>query len=132
MSPRTLFLSRLLGLYCTVAGLCLLLRGPAIANTVMLLLHDPQLVFFIGAVLLAAGLAMIIAHNAWSGGALPVVVTLIGWATAIKGAALLAFPPQAVAQFYLDDLHYQNNVYAFAAFSLIVGLYLAYGGFKRR
>jgi hypothetical protein len=132
MSPRTLFLSRLLGLYCSVAGLCLLVRGPAIANTVMLLLHDPQLVFFIGAVLLAAGLAMVISHNIWSGGALPVVVTLIGWATAIKGGALLAFAPQAVAEFYLNELRYQKNVYVFAAISLLVGLYLVYGGFKKR
>jgi hypothetical protein len=27
-----------------------------------------------------AGLAVVVAHNVWSGGALPVVVTLVGWA----------------------------------------------------
>jgi len=132
MSPRTQFLSRILGLYCIVAGLCLLLRGRAIADTVVLLLHDAPLVFFVGVVLLAAGLAMVLAHNLWSGGALTVVVTLIGWATAIKGAAFLAVPPAAVADFYLMDLHYEEHVYLFAAFSLVVGLFLAYGGFKKR
>jgi hypothetical protein len=28
---------------------------------------------------LAVGVAMILGHNVWSGGALPVVVTLVGW-----------------------------------------------------
>jgi hypothetical protein len=28
---------------------------------------------------LLGGLAMVLAHNVWSGGPLPVIVTLIGW-----------------------------------------------------
>lgn len=131
MSPHTRFLSRLLGIYCIVAALGLFLRGPAIAATVVLLLHDAQLLFFIGAVLLAAGLAMVLSHNLWSGGALTVVVTLIGWATAIKGAVFLVMPPAALTDFYLTDLRYPEFVHVFGAFSLVVGVYLAYGGFKK-
>jgi len=39
---------------------------------------------------LAAGLAVILGQNIWSSGALPVVVTLVGWLMAIPGAGLLA------------------------------------------
>ncbi|MGA2778003.1 MAG: hypothetical protein ABSF94_10610 [Steroidobacteraceae bacterium] len=131
MSPRTIFLSRLFGLYCLIAALCLFVRGPAIGRTVASMLQDAPLIFFIGVVLLATGLAIVLAHNIWTG-ALAVVVTLIGWATALKGAMFLAIPPQAIADFYLNELHYEQLVYLFAAFSLVVGLYLCYGGFQRR
>src|SRR5690348_14216277 len=40
----------------------------------------------------AAGTALVIGHNVWSGGVLPVVVTLLGWLTLIKGIALMAMP----------------------------------------
>ena len=38
---------------------------------------------------------MVVGHNIWSGGALPVVITLIGWLMAIRGAGLLALSPDA-------------------------------------
>jgi len=38
---------------------------------------------------LAAGLAIVLGHNVWSGGALTVVVTLIGWLAALRGVVWL-------------------------------------------
>ena len=38
---------------------------------------------------------MVVGHNIWSGGALPVVITLVGWLMAIRGAGLLALSPDA-------------------------------------
>jgi hypothetical protein len=43
---------------------------------------------------LAVGLAMILGHNVWSGGALPVVVTLVGWLILAKGLMLLFVTPE--------------------------------------
>jgi len=53
---------------------------------------------------------MIIGHNIWSGGALPVVVTLLGWLIAIRGAGLLALSPDAVIKL-LDALRYEKLFY---------------------
>ena len=39
-------------------------------------------------------------HQVWSGGALPVVVTLIGWAALLKGIVLLLVPAERVADAY--------------------------------
>lgn len=39
---------------------------------------DKSLMFTYAIISLALGLAMILGHNVWSGGALPVVVTLVG------------------------------------------------------
>ena len=43
---------------------------------------------------LASGVAMIVCHNAWSGGPLPVIVTLLGWLIFLKGLVLLLLPSE--------------------------------------
>jgi len=81
---------------------------------------------------LAAGLAMVLAHNIWSGGALAVVVTLVGWITLIKSLFFLFLPPEMEAGFFLRQLHYQELFYWYGAVSLVLGVYLTYGGFTSR
>ena len=58
--------------------------------TIKALIRNPPLLLFAEVLGLAAGLAMVLGHNIWSGGALPVVITLLGWLIAIRGAVLLA------------------------------------------
>ena len=94
MSPRTPFLSRLIGLYAILVALSMFSRGQATVETVAALLQNPSIVFVLGVVMLAAGLAMVLAHNIWSGGALVVVVTLVGWMTRIKSLVFLFLPPE--------------------------------------
>jgi hypothetical protein len=129
MSPLTVFLSRLLGLYCTLVAFSMILHKQATVETVTALLHDSPAMFVVGVVALGAGLAMVLAHNIWSGGALVVIVTLLGWTTLIKGLLFLFLPPHMEAGFFLANLHYQQLFYVYAAISLVVGIYLTYRGF---
>jgi hypothetical protein len=130
MSPRTPFLSRLIGLYAILVALSMFSRGQASAETVAALLQNPSMVFVLGVVMLAAGLAMVLAHNIWSGGALVVVVTLVGWMTLIKSLVFLFLPPEIEARLFLERLHYQQLFYFYWALPLVLGLYLTYGGFR--
>jgi putative exporter of polyketide antibiotics len=98
MSPRTLFLSRLIGLYCILIALSMITRKQATLESVTTLLHDPAMMFVLGAITLIAGLAIILMHNIWSGGASVVIVTLVGWMTLIKSLSFL-FLPTATAYF---------------------------------
>ena len=50
--------------------------------------NAPEL-FLCGVIATVAGLAIVLGHNVWSGGALPVVVTLSGWLALLKGVSLL-------------------------------------------
>jgi len=43
MSPRTLFISRLIGLYCIVIGLSMMTRRQATVETVTALLQSPSM-----------------------------------------------------------------------------------------
>jgi putative exporter of polyketide antibiotics len=130
MSPRTPFLSRLIGLYAILVALSMFSRGQASAETVAALLQNPSMVFVLGVVMLAAGLAMVLAHNIWSGGALVVVVTLVGWMTLIKSLVFLFLPPEIEARLFLERLHYQQLFYFYWALPLVLGLFLTYGGFR--
>jgi hypothetical protein len=130
MSSRTLFLSRLLGLYCIVMALSMFLRGQAMADTVTSMLGNAALMLVLGIVVVIAGLAMVLTHNIWSGGTLTVLVTLAGWIALIKGTLFLIVPPASSGAFFLNGFHYQQLFYVYAAIALIVGLYLTYGGFR--
>jgi hypothetical protein len=132
MSPRTTFLSRLIGLYCIVVSLSMFTNKQATAETVTALINNRPLLYVVGVMAVAAGLAMVLSHNVWLGGALPVIVTLIGWATLIKGALFLFLSPEAEARVFLAGLHYETYFYLYAAISLLLGIYLAYGGFRQQ
>lgn len=130
MSARTLFLSRLIGLYCILIALSMMTRKQATVETVTAFLHNPPLMFILGLITLTAGLAMVLAHNVWSGSALAVVVTLVGWITLIKSLFFLFLPPEMETGLFLGQLHYRQLFYLYTAISLVLGLYLTYCGFK--
>lgn len=76
MSRLTVFLSRLIGLFAILVALSLLMHKQATVETLTALVRNPPLLLIFGMIWLIAGLAMVLGHNVWSGGALPVVVTL--------------------------------------------------------
>ena len=79
MSQRTLFLARLIGIYCLLAALMMLVQRDALVATVSATLHQGPFLLLLGTLTVPAGLAMILAHNVWRGGAVTVAVTVIGW-----------------------------------------------------
>jgi putative exporter of polyketide antibiotics len=132
MSSRTVFLSRLIGLYCILVVLSMLIHRQAKVDSLVGVLHNPSLILVLGVITLAAGLAMVLAHNIWSGSALAVVVTLVGWLTLLKGMLFLFLPPEIEAECILRCIHHPHLLYVCMAPSLLIGIYLAYGGFRSR
>ena len=129
MSPSTVFLARLIGLFTVLVVICLLVRGTAIIDTTV---SNAPVMLIYAVVSLALGIAMVLRHNIWSGGALTVVVTLIGWIALIKGLVLLYLLPYFGAECYLKALHDPLIFYLYMAPSLLIGIYLTYGGFKSK
>src|SRR5260370_28352553 len=121
-----------MGWWCIVGGLWRMAGRKGTVETVTALLQNPSMMFILGVITLAAGLAMVLAHNIWSGDALVVVVTLVGWGTLIKSLFFLFLPPEMKAGLFLRQFHYQQLFYLYRAFSLVLGVYLTYGGFKSR
>jgi len=130
MSSTTLFLSRLLGLYCILASLSLVVHKQATVSTVNMLVHNPPMLLLLGVITLAAGLAIVLGHNVWSGGLLPVIVTVVGWITLIKGLLFVFLPSDAIANL-LETIQYNQRFYLYAGVSILIGIYLTYNGFKK-
>ena len=130
MSTRTTFLSRLIGLYLILISLSMVTHKHATVETMTALIYNPAALYVIGAFAMAAGLAMILGHNVWSGGVLPVVVTLTGWLMLTKSVLLLFLSPQAASEFFLVGLHFEQLFYFYGVFALILGVYLTYSGFR--
>ena len=125
MSRLTVFLARFIGLFTVLLVVALPVRGSAMVEAAV---ADGPVMLVYAIISLAVGLAMILGHNVWSGGALPVVVTLVGWLILAKGLMLLFVTPEALKQLF-DHMQYGEHYYLYLAPSLVIGLYLTWAGF---
>ena len=130
MSSRTAFLGKLLGLYYIAVSLAMFVHPQATAEIMKGIVENPPLLFIVGLIGLTTGLAMVLAHNVWSGGALPIIVTLVGWAILIKGTLLMILSPETESRIFIPGLHYEQHPNLYATFVLLLGAYLTYAGFS--
>jgi hypothetical protein len=130
MSARTTFLSKLLGLYLILISLATIVHKQATVESMNALVRNAPVLFVIGVIAVAAGLAMVLGHNVWSGGVLPVAVTLTGWAMLIKGSMLLFLSPEGVYGTLIAGFHFEQLFYLYMVFVLLLGICLTYAGFK--
>ena len=125
MSRLTVFLARFIGLSTVLITVSFLVHGSAMIRTTV---ADGPVMLSYAIISLAAGVAMIIGHNVWSGGALPVVVTLFGWLIFAKGLLLLFLTPEALTGFF-ERMQYGQHLYLYLAPALVIGVYLTWAGF---
>ena len=125
MSRLTVFLARSIGLFTVLLVAALLIRGSAIIEATVT--SGPVMLAY-AIIGLAMGIAMVLGHNIWSGGALPVVVTLLGWLILAKGLLLLFVAPEALSRL-LGQMRYGEHSALYLAPALVLGLFLAGAGF---
>ena len=100
LGVTTVFLGKLIGLYLVAsAGGMFANRRRAMAALDEMARSGPWMLFS-GMAATAAGLAVVLGHQVWRGGPLPVLVTLAGWAALLKGLTLLLVPAERVAAAY--------------------------------
>ena len=129
MLPRTIFLSKLLGLYCILMALSMALHKAATMEIVAALVQNAPVMLVVGVFTLFAGLAMVLGHNFWRGGGVTIVVTLIGWVTLLKSVLILLVPASVESRLFLGPLHSDGLYYFRLALTFLLGVYLTYGGF---
>jgi len=127
MSPLTLFLAKLLGAMLLTIAAAMAARGPAMAQTAKRMTSDPGMVMIGGAVRVGLGLAVVIGHDVWTGGALPVAVTLFGWALYFSGLLLLFASPERLIAI-IEGMRLERNLPVYALVTGLVGLYFLGAG----
>ena len=128
MSASTAFLARLIGLYAVLVGLAMILQRDWMVFTVAALFRDPPALMLAGVIAVGVGLAIVLGHNVWSGNAVTIVVTVVGWLSLFKGLALLTFSLGSGTA-YFAALHYAQYYYLYTSITLVLGAYLTYGSF---
>jgi len=128
MAMRTVFLARLFGLYCIIIAATMLSQPEAFVGLVHAFVANAPLVLIVGIFTLFGGLALVLLHNFWSGAALTVIITLVGWLTLIKAVVLLVLPSPKLVALYggVTSAH----ILISGSLTLLLGIYLTIAGFR--
>ena len=129
MSATTVFLGRLLGLYLVAISLGMLANRRRTLDALDEMARSGPWMLFSGIVATAAGLAVVLGHQVWSSGALPVVVTLTGWAALLKGVTLLLVPAERMAHTY-RGMGFERFFHAWTVALLAIGLWVTVMAFN--
>ncbi|HEV3301008.1 MAG TPA: hypothetical protein VG055_15265 [Planctomycetaceae bacterium] len=91
--------------------------------------HDVALIYVSGILLFIAGIAIVRAHNCWTGG-WPVLVTIFGWLILLGGLARMVFPFQ-LAELASQIRERSGVVIAMAGVLLVAGAFLSFNAYRR-
>jgi hypothetical protein len=92
MPSTTQFLGQLIGLYAMIIAAAMFVRHRGSLAAINDLLASPALLLVTSVFTILLGLAMVLAHNIWTGPPATLVVTALGWMSLGKGVALLVVP----------------------------------------
>ena len=132
MSPRTVFLSRLLGLFFLLCAVAMMAHRNVAAGALGTLPDNRLMVLGIASFIALAGLAMILAHNVWSKPPVVFIVMLLGWLTLIKGVVYLLLPTAWLVVLLQAALQCKAYWYSATVCMLLLGAYLSCEGFRSK
>lgn len=128
MTPLTIYLAKLIGAILLVFSLWMATHKPLVLALAKRIMGDAVVVAYIGVLRMSLGLAWVLGHDVWSGGMLPVVITLLGWVTLLRGLLIMFLPHgRLVALFESARLEKHYAIYAGGFF--LFGAYLLIAAF---
>jgi uncharacterized membrane protein YhaH (DUF805 family) len=114
----------LVGPMLAAIGIAMLINRSLIPAMIGEAAHNYALIFLSGLLTLLAGLAIVRAHNVWSGG-WPVLVTMIGWLAVVSGLVRMWLPQGAapIAEAFSGSV---TNLVIGGLVLLVLGAFLSY------
>jgi hypothetical protein len=125
--PLTSYIAQLFGIYIALMGIVMLVKREAMLQIMTDIVDQRPLIFILAMFRGLIGLAIVLAHNNWSG-PLTIIVTLIGWITFLRGIALLLLPADAERK-VLGLFKREATYYGASIVAIALGLGLSYAGF---
>lgn len=122
----SLFLSKALGLYLVIISVGMLINACTIKPILGEMLKNPGLMFVTGVIAMIIGVLIVISHNIW---VLDwrVIITIMGWASLIKGTIRVIIPQYVDVldkKWMLSDASY----YTTSVLAFLLGVFLCYLG----
>lgn len=133
--PVETLIARWVAVLWLICGLSHLLF-PAKWSELLLPLRDRETGgFILAAMSLPTGLVIVLGHNVWVWD-LPVIVTVAGWMTTVKGGIYLLFPPAHMRVMRSGErivgAGLENGFRIVGVVMIVLGLLTAYDSFFRR
>ena len=128
MSATTIYLGKLLGLYIVAIAVGMLVNPRRTIEAIDEMARSRPCMLFSGMVATAVGLAVVLGHEVWRGGALPVLVSAMGWAALLKGLTLLLVQGERVAAVY-KGAGFERWLGAWMAVGLLFGAWMTWLAF---
>ncbi|MGE3920581.1 MAG: hypothetical protein AB7F64_06520 [Gammaproteobacteria bacterium] len=118
------FYAKLIGYYFIIVALCMFLNPKNMRFFITEMQQNKSLVMFTGAISILFGLIIVLTHNLWFGW--PIVITLLGYISVIRGIVRLCFTDwlAQLAPRFTENKPY----YVTSSIILIFGVVLLYCG----
>ncbi|HKH80145.1 MAG TPA: hypothetical protein VKA03_00755 [Methylovirgula sp.] len=123
----TAFLARLIGLFTVVIALAILINRRGMIAAFESVSQHGDTLLVVEVIGLAAGLAIVIGHEVWTG-VLGVIVTLLGWLFLLRALILMLLPPEKIAELFAL-VAWPQRAETYALISLVIGILLTIAGF---
>ena len=124
----TIILAKIFGIYFLAIGVAFIINPERFKRMCQQIVKDENSLFIGGLLALLIGAVVISIHNNWLLG-WPVIITLLGWWSLIKGFAILIYPESIKFLSFIQNrsrLFYQ----AISLIYIVIGLFLAYKGWE--
>ena len=126
IQARTRLFARVMGPFLAIITTTAVARGSGMRTLLTDFRATPVWPWVTGAFVLLSGLVVVALHQYWKGAA-PIIVSLLGWLTTLKGFFLMAFP-QTYLSFAGTAVDAGTSWRAGFIAMALVGLYLTYIG----
>jgi hypothetical protein len=123
------YLAKLIGPIFLTIGIGMLVNGPFYRVLIGEALASHVLIYLSGVLSLLAGLAIVFAHNRWSGG-WPVIITVLGWLMVIGGVIRIVVP-QVVQTVAATVYSGRAAIIVAAILCVALGGFLSFKGFSQ-
>lgn len=122
----SIILAKILGFYFLAIGLAFFINTDRFKDMYRQVSRDENFLFLGGVIALLIGSVIISLHNVWVLG-WPVIITILGWWSLIKGFALLATKDFIKMFSFLEN---QSNIFykGLSLFYVVLGAFLLYKG----
>jgi len=124
----TIILAKLFGLYFIALGIAGIFNPKRIGKLYQLMMQNDALLYLGGIIALFIGAFVVSVHNIWIA-SWPVIISIIGWISLIKGFGLVSCSGFAKSLSFM----YEKSASFYRGIGLIlllIGLFLTYHGFE--
>jgi uncharacterized protein YjeT (DUF2065 family) len=122
----TFVLAKIFGLYFLAMGIGFFFNPERLRSIYQQVLNDKNFLFLGGIIAILLGAFVISTHNQWVWG-WPVIITILGWWSLIKGYALIIYP-RSIELFSFIQNRSDTFYRIISLFYLVLGLFLLYMG----